>query len=230
MQAVLAINSEALHDRCSSVARPLPNRCTTVKAPLQQQGVRVTRTRVLCVPAARTGEPPFGCEPYETFVDTQPPAGPGHIGRISGWSVLGCRLLERDPKQRGMPQFWGTPAVREFGQASVHEASAKLRRLASAVGCFQTWTHPWSKTGPSPSVQEFSSRCAILRSRPAGLRTGAGPFALPGQPSSCRFVRCCTRLACKPLLFAAGGEGARVLLQPLLKLLPRDIAANESLQ
>lgn len=38
-----------------SVAQPLPNRCTTVKAPLQQQGVRVTRTRVLCVPAARTG-------------------------------------------------------------------------------------------------------------------------------------------------------------------------------
>lgn len=55
MRAVLAINSEALHNRCSTVARPLPNRCATVKAPLQQQGVRVTRTLVLCVPAARTG-------------------------------------------------------------------------------------------------------------------------------------------------------------------------------
>lgn len=34
-----------------SVARPLQHRCRTVAGPLQHQGVRVTRARVLCVPA-----------------------------------------------------------------------------------------------------------------------------------------------------------------------------------
>ena len=47
MRAVLAINSEALRDRCTSVRQPFRDRFSSM--------VRVTRTLVLCVPLAYLG-------------------------------------------------------------------------------------------------------------------------------------------------------------------------------
>lgn len=157
MRAVLAINSEALHNRCSSVARPLPNRCATVKAPLQQQGVRVTRTLDLCVPAARTG----------AYLGT-----PSAQEFSSRCAILRSRLL------LGINS--SDSASSRFGPCRPCPASAPgvLREIFPATAKPPFQTRPFKSAASASIAMHSAQKRRILDSQPFTVPVPGGGYGL----------------------------------------------------